>query len=227
MVEPLIPGTPSILNMQHNHILLRCDMPSRALTRRDPPKGKNGFSNYKGFTVIELMIVIAVVAIITSLALPSYRTLIEKRQVTSGAEQIAAFLSSAQLEAVKRNRNVAVSYSYTDNTDWCIGMIVDADSCDCSSGSNTCVIDGAAKVFTPLNLNYEEALAGVDGDGTFVIDPVRGMMVDFTDATTFQLLSTPENSYALNVNIGPTGRLSICSDGDRADKAVPGFDSCQ
>ena len=49
-------------------------------TRRDPQKGKKEFSTHKGFTIIELMVVIAVIAIITSFALPSYRTLIEKRQ---------------------------------------------------------------------------------------------------------------------------------------------------
>ena len=79
-------------------------MPIRAQTRRDPQKGKNGFSAVKGFTLIELMIALGIIAIITSLALPSYRTIIEKRQVTSGAEQLAAFLSSAQMESVKRSR---------------------------------------------------------------------------------------------------------------------------
>ena len=44
-------------------------MPNRAHSRRDPQKGKNGFSTSKGFTVIELMIAVGVLAIITSLAL--------------------------------------------------------------------------------------------------------------------------------------------------------------
>ncbi|MBT8046834.1 MAG: prepilin-type N-terminal cleavage/methylation domain-containing protein, partial [Gammaproteobacteria bacterium] len=61
-------------------------MTSSAQHRKDPQKGKKEFSTTKGFTLIELLIVVAVIAIITSLALPSYRTIIEKRQVTSGAE---------------------------------------------------------------------------------------------------------------------------------------------
>jgi prepilin-type N-terminal cleavage/methylation domain-containing protein len=46
---------------------------------RDPQNGKITFSKDKGFTLIELIVVIVVVAIITSFALSSYRTLIEKR----------------------------------------------------------------------------------------------------------------------------------------------------
>ena len=37
-------------------------MPSSAQTRRDPQQGKKGFSKNKGFTVIELLIAVAVIA---------------------------------------------------------------------------------------------------------------------------------------------------------------------
>ena len=34
-------------------------------------------------------------------------------------------------------------------------------------------------------------------------------------------------SYALNVIMLATGRVSMCSDGERASKPVPGYDLCQ
>jgi len=92
------------------------------------------------------------------------------------------------------------------------------------------------QVFIPSNLKIttdnassKGSLAAIGaGDGAFVFDPVRGMMVDFTDVATFQLLSQPDNTYALNVQIGPTGRVSICSDTGRAadGRQVPGYDPC-
>ena len=210
-------------------------MPSHALTRRDPPLGKNGFSNARGFTLIELMVVLAVVAIITTLALPSYRAILEKRQVTSGAQQLAAFVSSAQLEAVKRNQRVAVRYDFTDSGNWCLGIVNeeaagwDAGSgCTCSADpeTNTCTLDDADRVMVPDNLNYSEAFEAIVGqdDSFYVIDPVRGMMEDFTDVVSFEFISKPENTYALNVEVAPTGRVRICS--DSGDKKVPGFDEC-
>jgi prepilin-type N-terminal cleavage/methylation domain-containing protein len=40
--------------------------------RRDPQNGKKEFSTHKGFTVIELMIIVAVIAIILAMAVPAY-----------------------------------------------------------------------------------------------------------------------------------------------------------
>ena len=201
-------------------------MPNRAQSRKDPQNGQNGFATSKGFTLIELLIAVAVLAIITSMALPSYRTIIEKRQVTSGSQQVGAFISAAKLEAVKRNENVTVSYVYTDETDWCIGMVIGDANCTCSADTdaNTCKIDGTDRVLIPDNLNYSDALQGVDGNDGFVIDPVRGMLVNFTDVTSFQFVSQPEETYALNTRIGPTGRVSICS---VSDHEVTGFELCQ
>jgi prepilin-type N-terminal cleavage/methylation domain-containing protein len=138
-------------------------------TRRDPQKGKKEFSTHRGFTLIELMVVIAIVAIITSFALPSYRTLLEKRQVTSGAHQISAFLSSAKMEAVKRNEKVAIS-TFVDANEWCMGYVaydaneVDDDAaCDCKltipTAAGACAVDDF-------------------GDGTMVLRVLRNTQPD-------------------------------------------------
>jgi prepilin-type N-terminal cleavage/methylation domain-containing protein len=132
-------------------------MTTSELFRRDPPKGKKEFSAHKGFTVIELMVVIAVIAIITSYALPSYRTLIEKRQVTSGAEQLGGFLSAVQIEAVKRSENITVSY---DADEWCVGIAVGTDACDCTDtdpATADCTIDSQVRIFNQDSLNSGRA----------------------------------------------------------------------
>ena len=208
-------------------------MPNQAHSRRDPQKGKNGFSTSKGFTLIEMMIVIAVIAILASLALPSYRSIIEKRAVTSGAKQVKAFMSAAQLTSVKRNQYVAVNFeSWVDGGEkaWCFGFIADDapdTSCNCHTGDD-CKIDGALKVIESSSLNYPEVLssATVGGvDNNLVFDPIRGMILN-RETAEVKLISPDQSSYALNIEISVTGRASICSDSDRASKTVPGYKSC-
>ncbi|MGH8035336.1 MAG: GspH/FimT family pseudopilin [Lysobacterales bacterium] len=209
-------------------------MPTQATIRRDPRNTGKGISTHHGFTVIELMISLAVLAIITSLALPSYRTILEKRQVTSGAEQLGAFLSSAQLESVKRNQFVAVNYN-ANGGNWCFGMRAgDADSvsCDCiepdSAAGDACALDGALKVFNSSVLNYPGVLSSAtlggdaDGDADLVYDPVRGLILG-ADTAKLELVSD-DGRYASNVEVTVTGRVKICN--PTSGKEVPGYGDC-
>ena len=205
-------------------------MPSQAHSRRDPQKGKKGFSRYKGFTVIELMIAVAVLAIIASLALPSYRTLIEKRRVTSGAEQLAAFLSAVQLEAVKRSENITVSYEWTDGDNWCVGLASGFTECDCTvsdPATADCKVGDVVRVFNQSSINHPDVVNQMTGDGSFVFDPARGLVFDNSslsgyDSADFGLVSE-NGTYQLSVAINQVGRVTSCS---ANDKDVPGYAPC-
>jgi prepilin-type N-terminal cleavage/methylation domain-containing protein len=162
---------------------------------KHPQKGKRGFSKHTGFTLIELMLVLAVVAIITSFALPSYRTLIEKRQATSGAEQLAGFVSTAQFEAVKRNENISVSFTRIDSDTWCVGKVSGTAACDCGEldpeANSACVIGSRLPADNPhlsvinqANFNTGDDLTGNDCEAPGVIS-VLEVLPFFDVQTTF------------------------------------------
>jgi len=202
-------------------------MPIASLSRRDPRNTGNGISTKPGFTVIELMVAVAVIAIITSLAFPSYRAMIEKRQVTSGAEQVAAFLSAVQIESVMRNENLTVSYDWTDAADWCVGLTAGATACDCTETDSTatdyCEVDSIPRLMVSSDLTYPSVMDSMTGNDSFTFDPVRGVLLNPADVVEMELLSTGGN-FALNVEVGPTGRVRICS--DSSNTKVPGYDLC-
>jgi Tfp pilus assembly protein FimT len=225
-------------------MLLGWLMPNCVFFRRDPPQGKRGLSAGRGFTVIELIVVVAAVVTVTSLALPIYRATVEKRQVTSGAEQIKSFLSMAQLLAVKRNKFVNVSYRVNPRYDasdpedykWCLGMVehdtadgaLNNGSCDCNRGSESeCRVGAAQHVYLSSSLPYQDLLLqdSMDDGVSLVYEPIRGGMAGFSGAANIQLLSD-HGSYALNVDIAPTGRITVCSDTSRAELKVPGVEGC-
>ncbi len=61
-----------------------------------------------GFTAIELMVVIAIVAILAALAAPSFTPLIERWRVRDTAEGLASTLYFARSEAIKRGGGIAI-----------------------------------------------------------------------------------------------------------------------
>lgn len=60
----------------------------------------------RGFTLVELMITMAVVVILTAIAVPSFRNLTLTNRLVTTANDYVAALNVARLEAVKRNASV-------------------------------------------------------------------------------------------------------------------------
>lgn len=180
-----------------------------------------------GFTVVEVMMSLILLAIGATLSLPSYREMVEKRQLTHGAEQIMAFVNSAQAEAMKQNQLLTVSYAREDDDDWCVGATLGADACDCAelvaTEADYCAIDAAPWRITNEHAGDTELVKSLDGDGAYTIDPVRGIFVDLDDALVVEMRSDSED-YRLDLLVSSTGQVNLCS--RDATHAVPGYAVC-
>lgn len=94
----------------------------------------------RGFTLIEMMVVLALVAIILGLGIPSFRNLMEKIAVESEATMIAEGLRTARLTAIEEKENIVVCASANGtscNNAWDNGFIVYRDSDDSGTLNGT------------------------------------------------------------------------------------------
>lgn len=76
----------------------------------------------RGFTIIELMIVIVIVAILATVGLPSLRDTVVSARVKTAAGDLHTALTFARSEAVKRNATVSVVPA--NSADWSQGFSV-------------------------------------------------------------------------------------------------------
>jgi type IV fimbrial biogenesis protein FimT len=97
---------------------------------QEMPRSPRGPCPAGGFTLVELMVTIAVVAIMVAIAVPSFDTLMQRNRMATAANEIVSALQTARMEAVRRNRR-AVLCPTTDGrtcagTDW-LRMVVFVD----------------------------------------------------------------------------------------------------
>lgn len=79
----------------------------------------------RGFTLLELMVAIAVLAILATVGVPSFRELIQNNRVTTQTNELVSALNFARTEAVKRGRNVEVVVTQA-NPGWRARVALDA-----------------------------------------------------------------------------------------------------
>lgn len=182
----------------------------------------------RGFSLIEVMMTVVLLAVSFVLAIPSFRDMVEKRQVTNGAEQLASFINTSQGISMRTNQVVTVSFDHDGLNDWCVGATLGETACDCDETeegeSDYCEIDSQHFVMNQGIAPQGELVHSISGDGTsYSFDPVRGLFTDMNDFLTMELQSKSQD-FKLNLMVIPTGKVTLCS--KDADHAVPGYAEC-
>jgi prepilin-type N-terminal cleavage/methylation domain-containing protein len=197
----------------------------------------------RGFSVIEVMITVVIIAIAVALAVPSWMNMVEKRRLTHGMETVASFIYNAQSEAIKRNEEVTVAFRTPGghNRAWCIGAALGDVSCDCrvtAPGAGFCEIDNAPQRlvqadFTRIDHEFMHMRPNV---GSFTFDPVRGLISDtsedeVTDNDYLFYVHSDQGSgstrmFELELWLNETGRVSICADSDGRASIIAGYPEC-
>ena len=172
---------------------------------------------YHGFTLIEMMIVIAITAILLAIAVPSFNDFFEKNRVRRAAIELQGIVAKAKAETVIRDSDLFMSYTAGASNAWCVGY-ADTANCDCSN-TTSCVVDVGGTDVTQriLGTEFPDITLAENFAGTgSTFDAVRG-------TSTAGTLTLSKDNFSLAVVISLNGRVRICAP---AGSEIYGYPSC-
>ncbi|TFZ19720.1 prepilin-type N-terminal cleavage/methylation domain-containing protein [Stutzerimonas stutzeri] len=154
-----------------------------------------------GFTLTELMVTVAILAIVLSIAVPGFGNLVRQNRAQTQAGLLLNALNLARSESVKRGGQVRITSS--NNGNWHAGWRIWADA-----NANATLDDGELiRVFPGLdgNASLTSAASEVVFNGQGRLDNIAaGTVVNF--AYTIPNL---ECRYERIVSVNATGRAAI------------------
>ena len=188
-------------------------------------------SNNSGFTLIELMVTLAVLAVVLAAALPSFADFFDKNRVRGAADGLISLISNARAEAVKNDLDVNIAFTGS-GTSWCAG----ANAASLPSGGNPAGIAGPCVCTDPANAAacrvsgqrsavevgaYPDVAIG-SLPAALVFDSRLGVISPL--GTRNLTLTSPKGTYDLRVEVNALGQARLCV--PTGKPAIAGVSGC-
>ena len=187
------------------------------------PRGRDGKSGSRGFSLIELLVVMAIAAVLLGIGVPNMQQYVVSSRLSTAANDFFTALNLARSEAVRRGAQVTlITNGAANSRDWTSGwtMFVDANSNGALDGGEEVLRVGAAQdapmtTFGSANfgtsVSFDSTGRLTSGGGSFVICHGTALVADGI-----------ARSRALILNSAGRARIAFDSDGDKIPETDTG-----
>lgn len=165
-----------------------------------------------GFTLVELMVTFAVVAVMLMLAAPSLVAFQRNSELTATANSFAAALSAARAEAMKRQLNTFVRPFPTSGDDWTRGWTAYVDvnwDFDYLAGTDVQITQQAQ---LPASVTVATNSTPSDGISHYLMFSGSGFLRNadgsLGSSRALELVNGSERRFII---VNPAGRVRVCN----------------
>ena len=178
-----------------------------------------------GFTLVELMVTVAIVVVLITLVAPSFTQLIALQRLRSINAELVTTLQYARSEAVARNRSIQFQMG-SSSTMTCYMVFIQSivTNCDCTRTPGSACSSGIELRTTQVLRSTDiELTRSPSGTLPMSITP-NGPMDTGPSFTIFTIIArrVSGSMAQLETSMGSTGRPTVCS----RDSSVNGAPAC-
>lgn len=161
----------------------------------------------KGVTLIELLVTLAIIAVVTMIGAPSFNGAVRSTRLATSVNEFVTGLSLARSEAIKRNQRVVIrkneNCAKQPNCQWEDGWVVFMDTdgdnkpsptaADCAAGAD-CILQLHNALTSTYTLRFKASGVGLDKDNFIRYSPDGGISAN----GTFYLCDNSDGNNAPN-----------------------------
>jgi len=159
----------------------------------------NPSSKQLGFTLIELMLTVIILAIISAIAMPNYRGLVVNSEIRTTAESIRTGMQLARAEAVKRNANVRFTLA---GRAWTVGCVTVNANCPATIQAKHQNEGSSSTITTTITPNGATVVTFNSFGTTTGAGQIRRVAVDST-----AIAASATSDLAITIGIGGNPRM--------------------
>lgn len=166
-------------------------------------------SSSSGVTLLELLLVVAVLALLSLVAVPSIQALIDKNQLRHQIQNVRQFILAARTEALKSGLPVYITTRQVSDMSWCLGYSAQPDCyCDQADVTHNQACTTGLQGYKGLRTLSSTSSARIHLQKSF--NPIFSALhggVRSPGRFTFSLAG-----YQAQIRVALSGRVSVCDE---------------
>ena len=182
---------------------------------------RNGFTQFdnaqKGITLIETMVVITLVAILTALAVPSFKDMLINSRLEGKAREYVTHINWARSLAVSTNQAVNLHIATGESASCYVVFQGPVNDCTCNGNGAVCTTPGNERLVIVFSHSDGVRVSARTESGTTRINPRQG-----TITPTLTAIFTADNGKTIHNISNILGRTRTCG----PEEASFGFPAC-
>lgn len=173
----------------------------------------HGWKGASGYTLVELVITVALGALILVIAMPGFAAITHKNRINSAATQLYLTLNTARSEALKRRSAVRVcpsadSSSCRTDGDWSAGWLIfeDGNGNNVPDGSEIISLVNSKSLHAGIEMQVTSSMASY-----LQFQPTGGAIGSGGNTGELKICHSNSTVYSKTVSVSATGRVDAVS----------------